>query len=90
MDLGYCPILPLLTHFQYIHKPRCYEDWMQVDEELVSRSDVLLRLPGESPGADREIARAKSLGIPVVYSVEELKAAKIKERFIRQMKSPVS
>jgi len=31
-----------------------------------------MRLPGESPGADREVALAAELGIPVFYSVEEL------------------
>lgn len=80
MTLGYCPIVPLLTHFQHIYKPRHYEDWMRIDKEQVRRCDVLLRLPSESAGADREVEYAKSLGIPVVYSVEELQKMDIKER----------
>ena len=73
MSLGYCPIAPLLTHFQAIYKPRPYEDWMAICMEKVRRSDVVLRLPGESAGADREVAYALSHRIPVVYSLEDLK-----------------
>ena len=72
MTLGYCPVAPLLTHFQHICFPRPYEDWMRLDLEMISRCDVLLRMEGESVGADREVAHALSIGIPVVYSVESL------------------
>jgi hypothetical protein len=72
MSLGYCPVAPLLTHFQHLCFPRPYEDWMLVDLEMISRCDVLLRMEGESSGADREVAHALSIGIPVVYSVDEL------------------
>jgi len=72
MSLGYCPVASLLSHFQHLCFPRPYEDWMRVDLEMICRCDVLLRLEGESPGADREVAHSLSLGIPVVHSVEEL------------------
>jgi len=72
MSLGYCPVAPLLTHFQHLCFPRPYEDWMRVDLEMISRCDVLLRMEGESSGADREAAHALSIGIPVVCSVDEL------------------
>jgi len=85
MDNDICPIVPLFTHFQHLHKPRNYEDWMKIDEEKVKRCDALLRLPGESSGADREVELAKSLNIPVFFSVLELLDAKdageLKERF---------
>jgi len=72
MDLGFCPIVPLFTHFQHMYKPRDYEDWMKIDEEKVKRSDVILRLPGDSPGADREVKLAQSLNIPVYYTIRDL------------------
>jgi hypothetical protein len=72
MNLGYCPIVPLLTHFHHMIHPRPYEDWVKIDNELVRRSDVVLRIPSESKGADAEVELAKSLNIPVVYSIEEL------------------
>lgn len=38
----------------------------------MEKCDALLRLPGESAGADLEAAQAGGLGIPVFRSVEEL------------------
>jgi len=68
MDWGHAPLAPLLTHFLHMHRQRPYEDWMKVDlEALVPKSDIILRLPGESKGADREVKKAEELGIPVVY-----------------------
>jgi len=72
MDKGFCPIAPLLSHFLQMARPRGEEEWMQIDFEIVRRVDVLLRLPGDSSGADREVALAKELGIPVVGSIGEL------------------
>lgn len=72
MDLGHAPVAPLLTHYLHIHRPRPYEEWMAVDLKLVEKADVVWRLAGESSGADREVARARALGIPVVGTVGEL------------------
>lgn len=52
-----------------------HEDWLGVDLPWVAVSDAVLRLEGESVGADREVALAESLGIPVFTSIEELKEA---------------
>jgi hypothetical protein len=76
MNLYYCPIVPLLTHFQHMHHPRPYEDWLAIDFEHIKRCDILLRLPGESNGADREVEFAKSIGKQVVYSITELENIK--------------
>jgi hypothetical protein len=72
MGLGYCPEAPLLSHFQHLVHPRPYVDWMAIDIEKLRRSDVLIRLPGESVGADAEVREAERLGIPVVRSLDEL------------------
>jgi hypothetical protein len=53
---------------------------MELDNEWVLRCDALLRLPGESQGADAEVELAKKHGIPVFYSIEELTAAEIASR----------
>lgn len=50
-------------------------DWLAVDLPWVERADAVLRLPGESAGADRECERAAEKGVPVFYSVEEITAA---------------
>jgi hypothetical protein len=61
------PYCPLLSHFQDERFPRPYEDWMTFSLALLDRFDALYRLPGYSPGADREEARMRELGKPVFY-----------------------
>ena len=72
MNHGFCPVVPLFTHFQHIHRPRPYEDWMKIDLAKLERCDCLLRLPGESAGADREVLFAKENGIRVFDTFFEL------------------
>lgn len=50
------------------------EDWYSMDEPWVRASDVLLRLPGESVGADLEVGWAREEGIPVFHTVEDVVA----------------
>lgn len=68
------PFVPHLMESWNQSFPRAYEDWMSYDEFWLDRCHVLFRIPGESPGADREVAHARRLGIPVVESVEAFKA----------------
>lgn len=71
LDLGHEPFIPHLAHYwDTLHKQRGYEDWMRLDLSWLSVSDAVLRLPGESSGADREVALATELGIPVYHSLE--------------------
>ena len=41
-------------------------------ERLLQHCDGVLRLPGDSNGADQDVAIARERGIPVWHSVEEL------------------
>lgn len=72
LDLGYCPVVPLLSHYLEEYRARPWEDWMQMDFELIRRCDALLRLPGESKGADMEVALAQQLKMPVFYTINEM------------------
>jgi len=72
VELGHAPFLPLLSHFWHFLSPKPYETWATLDLEWVLRCDCVLRLPGESSGADVEVKLAKENGIPVFFSVEEL------------------
>ena len=74
MDEGFAPYCPLVYHLQELSFPRPYEDWMQLDLEWIKSCDGLLRLDGESPGAEREVKFARELDIPVFYNLAELKA----------------
>lgn len=69
---GHAPFVPHLSHFQHMESPQPYETWMAIDFAWVEACDVLWRIPGDSAGADREVAHAIKLGIPVVYTLPEL------------------
>jgi hypothetical protein len=72
LDAGFAPFVPHLSHFWHTASPRVYEDWMELDLAWVVKADALLRLPGESSGADREVALALAAGVPVFHSLPEL------------------
>lgn len=76
LTLGFAPFAPLYSHFQHMAHPRPYSDWIKLDLEWVDVCDGLLRLDGESSGADGEVKYATELGIPVFYSIEELNSYK--------------
>lgn len=80
INLGYCPYAPLLSHFLHMNNPQPYERWMDIDFEMVTRCDIVLRLPGNSSGADREVCFAKSKNIPVVFSLSELIAIEASQK----------
>lgn len=67
VDMGIVPFVPLLSHFWHMITPRDYHVWLHIDNEWVIRSDAVLRLPGESKGADQEVSIAQGLGKPVFF-----------------------
>jgi len=72
MDMGYAPFAPLLSHYQNLLFPRPEADWLAFDLEWVLACDCVLRLSGESNGADGEVRHAKMNKIPVFKSIDEL------------------
>lgn len=69
---GLVPYVPHLSFSWQMLAPVEYEAWMELDFAWVERCDAVLRLPGESSGADREVAHANRLGIPVFCDVASL------------------
>lgn len=74
VDAGYAVALPHLSVYWDIVHPRSYEAWMDLDLCTIEHCDALVRLPGESPGADREVAHARAHGVPVSLGVDEFLA----------------
>lgn len=72
LDNGFAPFVPHLSHFWHTVTPRPYEDWMGLDLAWVKVADAVLRLPGESSGADREVACAEANGVSVFYDISTL------------------
>lgn len=77
---GFVPYVPHLSVLWEMVAPQPYEEWMRLSLAWLRKCDALLRLPGESKGADVETAEARALGIPVLYSVAEVVAWASKRR----------
>jgi hypothetical protein len=73
-SLGYVPYCPHWTHFQDFLLTRPKEDWLEFDREWLAVCDVVFRLPGESDGADLEVAYATQMNIEVIFNIETLLA----------------
>lgn len=71
-DNGFIPFIPLLSHFQHMVHPRSYQEWIDYDLIWVESCDAILRLSGESTGADMETDHASKNNILVFNSIEEL------------------
>jgi|SRR5215471_3980580 len=71
-DAGFAPFVPHHTHFWHMLSPRPYEEWLTLDLAFLPCCDALLRLPGESVGADAEMLEARTLSIPVFEDVDTL------------------
>lgn len=74
---GYAPFIPHLDYSAYMFAPEemDYETRLRVDFDWIEKCDGVLRLSGESPGADREVELADSMDIPVFYSMDQLELA---------------
>ena len=74
--LGQMAYNPLLSHFQHLVIP--HNDvgyWYAKDIDWLKMCDGILRLEGESHGADEEVRVARELGMTVFYSVFEIPKA---------------
>ncbi len=74
---GFTPYIPHNDMIQYMLDPVTmdYETILEQDLSWVEKCDALLRLPGSSPGADREVAHAKANNIQTFYNVHVLEEA---------------
>ena len=71
MEAGHSPYIPHLTHFWHFLIPGPWEQWIKHDKEWIGVCAALIRLEGESVGADREVEIANQLGIPVFHGFYE-------------------
>lgn len=72
IKMGCSPFIPLLFHFQDMIHPLEYDVWLKLTIDWMEVCDVILRLPGESKGADAEVERAKEMKKRVFYNMEDL------------------
>ena len=64
---GLVLFVPHYLYWANLAAPRdyTYEEWMNYDFSVIEHCEGLLRMIGESPGADREVEFALSRGLPV-------------------------
>ena len=72
MKLGFFPYIPELHHFVHMICPLTYDEVMSLDLVWLECCDCVLRLPGESKGADIETEHALKNNIKVFYSIKEI------------------
>lgn len=64
---GFVPFVPhLWLMWEFLVGEVDQELFMTLDFAFLTRCHLLVRIPGVSPGADREVVRAGELGIPVI------------------------
>lgn len=71
-ERGHVPFIPHLTHFWHMLHPHAYEFWLEQDLAWLKECDAILRLPGESAGADSEVDYMESIGKPVFHHFSEI------------------
>jgi hypothetical protein len=69
---GFAPLCPHLTYHVDPGEEIPHATWMAIELPWVSVAEGVLRLPGESLGADLEVARAEEQGVPVFKSIADL------------------
>jgi len=83
-EAGFTPFIPHLFHFWEFLSPKPYQFWMDLDEKMLARSDVMLRLPGESSGADQEEEFCEKTEIPhFAVLFEDMERERLPEAFVR-------
>jgi hypothetical protein len=71
-DAGLVPYVPHLCVLWEMISPRPYDEWISIGLAWLEKCDAVLRIPGESKGADSEVTLAKALGIPVFTDRDDL------------------
>jgi len=66
---GHVPYIPHLNLLWHIVSPKPVEFWYDYDLEWLRCCDCVLRIGGESPGADKEVEEAVRLGLPVYFNM---------------------
>jgi nucleoside 2-deoxyribosyltransferase len=71
-DIGFVPFMPQLSVIMEMVESMEYEEYMAYDFDMLRHCDLLVRIPGISPGADREVSFCHGHGIPVIILDRDL------------------
>lgn len=68
---NWTPFVPHLFHLWHLISPHPSAFWAGMDKDWLRACDALVRIGGESSGADIDMEDAISLGLPVFLSLGE-------------------
>ena len=73
LAMGHHPFVPhAKSHlWDIVDDSMTWEKWMEYDLVWLAQCEALIRIPGESKGADLEVREARRLGIPVYYGLAQ-------------------
>lgn len=73
--MGLAPLCPHWSWFgqEYDGVQLTHEQWMRIDKAWVEKADAILRIPGESDGADQEVAHADDHYVKVLHTMSEVR-----------------
>lgn len=72
IKLGFSVINPMVSMTYEWNSEIPHEAWLENDLPHVAAAEAVLRLPGESLGAEMECLYAEECGVPIYTSVEDL------------------
>lgn len=71
VEAGHAPFIPhTMTTLWALVSPRPKDEWLEFDLEWLDACDCLIRIDGESPGAEVEVEHAGENGIRVYNGVD--------------------
>lgn len=83
-DNGGVPFLPQLSVLHEMVAPQPYDQWLAYDLDVIRHCHALVRLPGESAGADNEVRFARTRPIPVYLWPDQIaETREFMARFLR-------
>jgi hypothetical protein len=71
---GCAPFVPHLSHFWHMQHAHTWQFWIEQDLQWLAVCDALVRLPGESQGAEVEVIQARALGRPIFEAAGDVAA----------------
>lgn len=69
---GFLPVIPHLYFFWDLITPKDESNWLELDRRWIDQCDILLRLSGDSRGADMEVKWALENKSFVYDDIDEL------------------
>jgi hypothetical protein len=74
---GLYAVVPHVNLIQHLVAPKGVDHWYEHDLHALTKCDALLRMPGESTGADLEVEFARRRWIPIFDNEATLLAAMV-------------